>query len=198
MWYGFLIVAVILLDQVTKICVAALSGVAAPCGEVGVAASQSQKIGSVVKGFIEIEYAENYNGMMGIFARFGNINIAFIVVTVIILIGICIYLHFAKNRGKWINVTLSLVIAGAIGNLIDRLITQYVRDFIHVYLFGDIFPFIFNIADVSLVIGAIMLIIYVLFMGDEAVFRSKASKEKRKAARQAKKAAEGETGEGQS
>ena len=185
MWYAVLIAAIILVDQVTKIIVAALSGVA------NTDFGGSKHVGTIIKGFIEIEYAENDQGMMGL-ARFISIspdvlNVIFICVTVAVLVGICIFLHFAKKRGKWINVTLSLVIAGAIGNLIDRCITTYVRDFIHVYIFGDAFPFIFNVSDMALVIGAVMLIIYVLFMGDDAVFRSKKSKEKRA---EQKKAAE--------
>ena len=65
---------------------------------------------------------------------------------------------------------------GAVGNLIDRIITEYVRDFIHIIIkIGgkEIFPYVFNVADVALVIGAIMLVIYILFIGKDAVFRRK-------------------------
>ena len=69
-----------------------------------------------------------------------------------------------------------LVMGGAVGNLIDRIITEYVRDFIHIIIkIGgkEIFPYVFNVADVALVIGAIMLVIYILFIGKDAVFRRK-------------------------
>lgn len=176
MWYAVIATILILADQLTKIYVAALSGVAAAPGEIGIAASNGKSIGWLVKDFIGIEYCENYNGMMGLFARFGDVNLIFIIVTIVIIVAISLFLLFSKNRSKWLRTTLTFIIAGAIGNLIDRVLTVYVRDFIHVYIFGDAFPFVFNVADAVLVVGAIMLIIYVLFMGDDAVFRSSKKK----------------------
>lgn len=55
-------------------------------------------------------------------------------------------------------ISLSLFLAGAIGNFIDRLVNQAVVDFLDFYIFTYNYP-IFNIADSALVIGAIMLII---------------------------------------
>ena len=112
---------------------------------------------------------------MGLFPKVKNI--VFIIATFVILIGIIIYMLKSKHRGKWINSSLMLIMGGAIGNLIDRIITVYVRDFIHVIIKingKEIFPFVFNIADIALVVGAIMLII---FISDEALFRHKKDKD---------------------
>lgn len=170
LWYSIIAVAVILVDQLTKIWVAALSGAAGTLVDNGV------HISWVIKDFIEVIYYENRDGMMGVFAFLENSNVVFIIATFIILIGIFAYMIFSKNRGKWLNTALALIIGGAIGNLIDRIVTVYVRDFIHVIInIGgkEIFPYIFNVADTALVIGAIMLVVYVLFIGQDAVFKFK-------------------------
>ena len=115
----------------------------------------------------------------------------------IILAGITVYLFLSKNRGKWLNTAIALIISGAIGNFIDRLFTDggYVRDMIHVIIDfgnGEIFPYIFNVADISLVVGAIMLIIEILFINKDAVFMTKKRREKleRRQAEAAEKIAE--------
>ena len=71
--------------------------------------------------------------------------------------------------------TLALILSGAIGNFIDRMTLTYVRDMIHVIIDfgkGEIFPYIFNVADMALVVGAIMLIVHLLFLDKDALFRS--------------------------
>jgi signal peptidase II len=60
-----------------------------------------------------------------------------------------------------IGVSLSLMLGGAIGNFIDRVFRQEVVDFVHTYIVNYSFP-IFNVADASLTIGVVLLIIYML------------------------------------
>ena len=78
-----------------------------------------------------------------------------------IAIAVSVYLIFAISRAKasekQLVIAYALVIAGAIGNLIDRIRIDKVVDFIHVFYQGWHFPY-FNIADVSITIGAILLI----------------------------------------
>ncbi len=62
------------------------------------------------------------------------------------------------ERNRWLAVALSLVLGGAIGNLLDRLNNGYVIDFLLLHYGGWTFP-AFNIADVAITVGAIMLII---------------------------------------
>ena len=64
---------------------------------------------------------------------------------------------FAHPFGKW---TLTLILAGAVGNLIDRFFLHYVTDMIQV-LFVNFA--VFNVADCCVVVGGILLAVYVLF-----------------------------------
>ena len=73
-------------------------------------------------------------------------------------IVLAIWLHRLKTHEKWLALALSLVLGGAIGNLIDRVYYGYVIDFIDVYYNTSHWP-AFNIADAAISIGAVMLII---------------------------------------
>lgn len=173
MWYVFIGILILIVDQVSKIVVAGLSGVTP--GSLG---TDKRLVATLIDGFLEIEYCENNNGMMGIFSFLKDGRIVFIVATVIILGGIIVYLCLSKNRGKWLNTALAFIISGALGNFIDRIFNNggYVRDMIHVIIEingKEYFPYIFNVADIALVVGAIMLIVDMLFIGKDAVFMSK-------------------------
>lgn len=82
----------------------------------------------------------------------------FYIVTVIVVIGIIYYMQaYGKDNG-FLALGLSLILGGAIGNFIDRLLHQEVVDFLDFNIFGYDFP-IFNVADSALVIGVIIVII---------------------------------------
>ena len=99
----------------------------------------------------------------------------FIVLTSITLLGILAYFIFniikKRKPSKWLLIALSLVFSGALGNFIDRISLGKVRDFIFVFYDTNIFPAIFNVADMSLVIGVIMRCVYLLFIDKDAVFK---------------------------
>ena len=85
----------------------------------------------------------------------------------LLAIVVCIFLFFWLKRldraEKWTAVGLSLVLGGALGNLIDRMIYGYVIDFIQWYYKGFYWP-TFNIADSAITVGASVLIICNLFV----------------------------------
>lgn len=101
----------------------------------------------------------------------------FIAVTVLVCIAILAYFAYAiikkTKPSKWLLIALSMTFSGAIGNLIDRIALGKVRDFIFVFYNTDIFPAIFNVADIFLVVSVIMLCIYLLFLDKDAVFNFK-------------------------
>ena len=78
-----------------------------------------------------------------------------------VAIVVSIYLTYAisqaKASEKQLVIAYSLVIAGALGNLIDRIRIEKVVDFIHVFYQSWHFPY-FNVADMAITIGAILMI----------------------------------------
>ena len=85
----------------------------------------------------------------------------FAAVGVIVSIVIVIRLARAAATQKWFEVALVLILAGAIGNLIDRIRVGYVIDFIELYYGAWRFP-AFNVADMAIFLGALMLILELL------------------------------------
>ena len=63
-----------------------------------------------------------------------------------------------SRKNMLLVVSLAMVSSGAVGNLVDRLMLGYVRDFFDFDIFGYDFP-VFNVADISLVVGVLLLIV---------------------------------------
>lgn len=82
----------------------------------------------------------------------------FFIVLALVVTGVMLaWLSRLKREEKWVAVSLSLIIGGAVGNLIDRIHMGQVIDFIHLHYQGYYWP-AFNIADSAIFIGvAIML-----------------------------------------
>lgn len=117
---------------------------------------------NVIHNFFSLFYLENKGAAFGIFQ---NKVIILSIVTFVILIGIVIYLVKYKPKNKLLRFSLSLIIAGAIGNLIDRLVYGFVVDFILLH-YKDVYSFaVFNVADTFVVVGTFLLAIYILKEG---------------------------------
>ncbi len=102
----------------------------------------------VIKGIFHLTLVHNPGGAFGILKN----QLALFIFTSIFAI-ILIYFNLKSNKHKkYVTVALSLILAGALGNLIDRVFFGYVID----YLDFRIWP-VFNIADTSITIGAILL-----------------------------------------
>jgi signal peptidase II len=98
------------------------------------------------------------------FGLFQNIPGFFTITSVLISIGALLFYRFQlPNNRPWIQVSVGLIVGGAVGNIIDRLRYNYVIDFVHVTWF----PGIFNLADSAITIGVIMLAGYLLLIGEE-------------------------------
>ncbi|TMW74059.1 signal peptidase II [Alteribacter natronophilus] len=84
----------------------------------------------------------------------------FYIATAIVLVFVTYYIQTQGKYNPLFGTSLGLVLGGAIGNFIDRLLFNEVVDFIDVYIGTYNFP-IFNVADMALTIGVGMLIVYV-------------------------------------
>ena len=116
----------------------------------------------VIRGFFRITYTCN-NGAA--FSILKGKRVFFIIMTIVVVFLIVYYL--LKNKVYWVEkYSLLLIISGAVGNLIDRIMYGYVIDFLDFIIFGYDFP-VFNIADSFITIGAIGLIISILFLNKE-------------------------------
>ena len=111
----------------------------------------------VIKDFFYLTLCHNEGAAWGIFS---NTKIIILTGTIIALITIYHFIYcFKQNKRN--TIAFGLLLGGLSGNLIDRLFFGYVRDFIDFYIFGYDYP-VFNIADICIVFGVILLIIAVL------------------------------------
>lgn len=118
---------------------------------------------AIIPGFFRLLYVENRGAAFGILQEGRPL---FIVITVAV-IGFLLYGIYRKRdevRGL-LCVALVLILAGAVGNFIDRLRLHFVVDFLSFRFFGHDFA-VFNLADSFIVVGTILLMIHV-FLGDE-------------------------------
>ena len=138
------IAALVAVDQVTKIlAVKHLSD--GPC--------------VLIDGVFELRYLENHGAAFGVFQ---GAQVFFLIVTfVFLLIATAVFFRVpAKRRLMPFKLCLLLMMGGAVGNLIDRFLFGYVRDFIYFKLID--FP-IFNVADICVTVSAFLLAFLVLF-----------------------------------
>jgi len=134
---AFLIIAsIIIIDQITKILVERNF-------------MEFQSIG-IIENIFHLTYVPNYGAAFGILK---NKTLFFIVISFIVIIGILILLLYIPNQRNILKFALVLQAGGAMGNLIDRIRLGYVIDFLDF----RIWP-VFNIADMAIVIGALLLI----------------------------------------
>lgn len=117
---------------------------------------QSQEI---INNFFYFTYAHNTGVAWGMLA--GHLWL-FIIVALISAVLMIVF--FVRTRKDEVLTRFGLVLtfAGMAGNLIDRMVFGYVRDFIDVVIFNYNFP-IFNVADMAVVIGVALIIIEIIF-----------------------------------
>ena len=114
----------------------------------------------LIKNFLDISYTENYGVAFGIFKSLNRV----IITILVLLMFFAFSFYFLKNKkllkNKNIRLFLIFITAGGVSNLLDRLTRGYVVDYIEL----KIFPPIFNLADVYITLGTIMLAFYVFFV----------------------------------
>lgn len=122
--------------------------------------------------FSDIEYTRIIPYIIAFQTNGGNTGAAFgifsksttflIIVSVVIVLVMLVMDWFLKIKSKTYTIGFGLVLAGAIGNFVDRIALGYVRDFI-MFDFWKSFP-IFNFADCCIVIGVMLMCIHFIFL----------------------------------
>ena len=139
---------IIVFDQISKFIIKANLGRSAP-----------HRIVTVIKDFFVIRYVENQGAVWGIFSNPGH-SIIPKIVTVLSVVALVIVIYYFLKIGSecvWELVSLSFIIGGAVGNIIDRIVQGYVVDFLDVFIKSYHWP-TFNVADSFISIGVIVLI----------------------------------------
>ncbi len=108
----------------------------------------------IIDDFLYLTYSKN----IGVAFSFFSGAKLFIILSTILILVMIIYYILNNKLSKMEYYGFFFIIGGAIGNLIDRIIYGYVIDFIDIYIFNYDYP-IFNIADIAVVSGVILLII---------------------------------------
>lgn len=106
----------------------------------------------LINNFLQLNYVKNF----GVAWSLLNNKISFITIASAILILYATTLYKEFKDKPVMTILLSVFIAGALGNFIDRLVRGFVVDYIDVTIFGYDFP-VFNLADILLVCSAILM-----------------------------------------
>lgn len=115
-------------------------------------------IGSVevIPGLFSLKYVENRGAAFGMLA---DARWIFIVFTIVIIIALIIVIIRKRISSKLFNAAAILIIGGGLGNLVDRIFYGYVVDYLSICFF----PPVCNFADYCITIGAVLMVVYLLF-----------------------------------
>lgn len=149
--YLFIALAVLLADQITK----------------GLIESRYALYSSheIIPGFLNFTHVRNSGVAFGLFASQGDSNGGILVLS---LLGIAalgfvgIYLWRTPTDERLLLLSLGLILGGAVGNLVDRIGSGEVTDFIDVY-FGTYHWHTFNVADSAITVGIVLMIVDIVW-----------------------------------
>ena len=107
-----------------------------------------------------LTYACNSGAAFSLFEN-GHELLLFVFIALALVVIIWLYLHFSKQPSLLFKISFGFILGGAIGNLIDRFHLGYVTDFLFFSIrqIGFLFP-VFNLADSSIFLGVVLLMIY--------------------------------------
>jgi len=150
-FYLLIILFVLIADQITKIVV---SQTISPYTNI-----------AIIPGFFNLTHIHNRGAIFGFFSRSGGpfVSILLTLASLAALSFVIYYFLKTPPTEKMMKISLSLILGGALGNLIDRVLKGYVVDFADFYIKQWHWP-AFNVADASITVGALCLI-FVLLKG---------------------------------
>jgi signal peptidase II len=97
----------------------------------------------------QFTYITNTGAAFGMFPQLGG---AFMIIAIVVIASIVMFYRHLPTENIWVRVSLGLQLGGALGNLVDRITRGHVVDFVDI----GFWP-IFNVADLSIVLGVTLL-----------------------------------------
>ncbi|MEF2824559.1 MAG: signal peptidase II [Peptococcaceae bacterium] len=113
----------------------------------------------IIDSIFHLTYIENEGVAFGLFS--GHTNI-FVLVSILVLIGLLIFVWKESSQSLLLHYGAALVVSGALGNIIDRAMKASVTDMFDF----RIWP-IFNIADIAVCVGFVLLVLYLFFSSED-------------------------------
>jgi signal peptidase II len=138
--FGLVFLVALLLDQATKWIVRA--------------SLEPAETIPVVEDIFHLTFVRNTGAAFGLMPGRQSL---FVLNSAVVLLAVAIYLMWQRPRSRWLLTALALVSGGAMGNLVDRLVSGRVTDFFDF----RVLP-VFNVADSCIFVGAAMLILWIL------------------------------------
>lgn len=157
--WSLIIVGCVVLDQLTKWLI--------------VAFLNPQKPFVIWEGVFRFSYVENTGAAFG---SFSDHRWVFMIISTVAIVGLLVYLWRFTPDSKLACTAIAMIAGGGIGNMIDRVFHGYVIDFIDFYLFPEIWPWVFNVADSFVCVGGALLFLWcVLSIIDESKAKKQAA-----------------------
>ena len=148
LWVGSIIGIVLFLDLVTKYLVQARI--------------RLHEVITIVPGFFNLTHVRNKGAAFGVLSNLPEFWRTSFFVTITLVAVVAIAMLIRKTQERWLVFSFSLIAAGAVGNMIDRIRYGEVVDFIQWYVKSYYWPS-FNVADSAISIGVGLLAIDMLF-----------------------------------
>jgi signal peptidase II len=114
---------------------------------------------TVIPGFFNLTRIHNRGAIFGAFNQMNNKTVFSILTAASLLaLGLVVYYFFkTPPSDRLMKISLSLILAGALGNIVDRIARGHVIDFLDFHIRDAHWPF-FNVADSCITIGAVLMI----------------------------------------
>ncbi len=113
----------------------------------------------IIPGIFNFTYIRNEGAAFGSMA---DSRWLFMILSVVMIVGILVFMFWKKPQSKLLLSALTMIVAGGIGNMVDRIRLGYVIDFLDFCAFPNLWKWTFNVADSFVVIGAGIIILWMI------------------------------------
>ena len=117
----------------------------------------------LIEGVLHWTHIKNDGAIFGWFDDARWMFMIFSTIGILVMIGMLVYWVKKEPKDKLMQIILTLLIAGGIGNMIDRCTLGVVTDFIDFCAFPNLWKWIFNVADCAVTIGGCMMVLWLIW-----------------------------------